>query len=440
MKYKVEFAKFHKIEVEADSKKEAEEKAAIMDDEDILNHSVENTSMTAELKFAIESGLTQIKNEAEKKEIVLQKHRYDIWQGKNTYWYTYLPDKLIGRRLVRKKKKEDLEDAIIAYYQLLETNPTLNDLFYLCYEERVEREIISEATYTRYENIYRKYYAHSSLGKTPITTLSERELSDFLISTVYEKRMKAKEFGLLRTVTTGILKYAKRKGYTNISPTLFFSDLDLNKKSFANNPNKGKKEIFTVEEIQLIKQYVENSPTVHNISAILLAKTGMRDGECVALKWEDINFRDKTIHVHRTETTYKDRKTKKYVSEVVDTTKTENGNRNIVVDDETIDFLKLLSQMSGQGDYLFFVDGNRIRGNAVRRKLERICKAIGIKYRSPHKLRRTYATELAKNGVPKSIIISQMGHSDYETTEKYYIFNNTELQKRQEIISNAINY
>ena len=41
MKYKVEFAEFHKIEVEADSK----EKAAVMDDEDILNHSVENTGM-----------------------------------------------------------------------------------------------------------------------------------------------------------------------------------------------------------------------------------------------------------------------------------------------------------------------------------------------------------------------------------------------------------
>ena len=45
MKYKVEFAEFHKIEVEADSKKEAEEKAAVMDDEDILNHSVDNPDM-----------------------------------------------------------------------------------------------------------------------------------------------------------------------------------------------------------------------------------------------------------------------------------------------------------------------------------------------------------------------------------------------------------
>ena len=45
MKYKVEFAEFHKIEVEANSKKEAEEKAAVMDDEDILRDSVENSGM-----------------------------------------------------------------------------------------------------------------------------------------------------------------------------------------------------------------------------------------------------------------------------------------------------------------------------------------------------------------------------------------------------------
>lgn len=45
MKYKVELAEFHTIEVEADSKKEAEEKVAVMDDEDILRDSVENTGL-----------------------------------------------------------------------------------------------------------------------------------------------------------------------------------------------------------------------------------------------------------------------------------------------------------------------------------------------------------------------------------------------------------
>lgn len=45
MKYKVELAEFHTIEIDADNKKEAEEKAAVMDDEDILNKSIENTGM-----------------------------------------------------------------------------------------------------------------------------------------------------------------------------------------------------------------------------------------------------------------------------------------------------------------------------------------------------------------------------------------------------------
>ena len=46
MKYKVELAEFHTIIVEASSKKDAELKVNVMDDEDILKQSVENTGMT----------------------------------------------------------------------------------------------------------------------------------------------------------------------------------------------------------------------------------------------------------------------------------------------------------------------------------------------------------------------------------------------------------
>lgn len=45
MRYKVELAEFHTIEVEAGSKKEAEEKVSVLDDEDILQESVANTGM-----------------------------------------------------------------------------------------------------------------------------------------------------------------------------------------------------------------------------------------------------------------------------------------------------------------------------------------------------------------------------------------------------------
>lgn len=45
-KYKVELAEFHTIIVEASSKKEAELKVNVMDDEDILEQSIENSGMT----------------------------------------------------------------------------------------------------------------------------------------------------------------------------------------------------------------------------------------------------------------------------------------------------------------------------------------------------------------------------------------------------------
>lgn len=45
MRYKVELAEFHTIEVETGSKKEAEEKVYVLDDEDILQESVANTGM-----------------------------------------------------------------------------------------------------------------------------------------------------------------------------------------------------------------------------------------------------------------------------------------------------------------------------------------------------------------------------------------------------------
>lgn len=45
MKYRVELAECHSVIVEAESKKKAEEKVSAMDDEDILNQSVENDGM-----------------------------------------------------------------------------------------------------------------------------------------------------------------------------------------------------------------------------------------------------------------------------------------------------------------------------------------------------------------------------------------------------------
>jgi integrase len=43
---------------------------------------------------------------------------------------------------------------------------------------------------------------------------------------------------------------------------------------------------------------------------------------------------------------------------------------------------------------MFMEKGERIKSKAFNRKLERVCKALNINYRSAHKIRRTYGTKV----------------------------------------------
>ena len=48
------------------------------------------------------------------------------------------------------------------------------------------------------------------------------------------------------------------------------------------------------------------------------------------------------------------------------------------------------------------------------------CDAVGIPRRSPHKIRKTYASILLDNNVAPKLIIETMGHTDISTTNGSY--------------------
>ena len=67
------------------------------------------------LKYATKDGivdLSHIQNELEmtKRQEILEQHKYEIWQGKDGYYYTYLPDKVKGRVKKKRKNRKDLEN------------------------------------------------------------------------------------------------------------------------------------------------------------------------------------------------------------------------------------------------------------------------------------------------------------------------------------------
>ena len=74
------------------------------------------------MQFIINSGMLNLHDvqdsmEAMKREELLKKHQYKIWQGKDGKWYTYLPDESKGRVLKKKNTKSKLYDLLILYYK-----------------------------------------------------------------------------------------------------------------------------------------------------------------------------------------------------------------------------------------------------------------------------------------------------------------------------------
>lgn len=167
----------------------------------------------------------------------------------------------------------------------------------------------------------------------------------------------------------------------------------------------------------------------------VLAWTGLRAGELVALKWKDIDFEEKIINI--TKTYYNpSNNTKKFH---LLPPKTAGSIRKITVEDEVISVLKKhqirqkavkleVGRDYYDQDFVFgrlnppyygyphFIKTVENRMEAVLKQLPSIQKRL-----TPHSLRHTHTSLLAEAGVELLQIMDRLGHSDDETTTQVYL-------------------
>lgn len=366
----------------------------------------------------------------------LAKHNYKIWQGSKGFYYTYLPDTVKGRILLKRKTESDLIDAIVDFYKC---HNTVCMLFTEWLEYKKMYRLVKEPSAIRYETDYMRFIYGTDFGNTEVANVTEEMLEKFIISSIFDNNLTAKAFSGLRTIIIGMFKYAKKRRYTTISITNFFGDLELSPNMFRHVIKHDEDEVFTDYEIQQISDYVKEHPTIRNLGVLLAFHTGLRVGELTALKPDDIDWKNHILLVNKTEIKIKDKVTGKYTYAVSDQGKTENSIRNVVFTDSAEWVLHQIIRINPHGEYLFEnPEGKRIRGTTMNKRLHGICRALGIKERSIHKSRKSYATQLLDAGVGDALIISQLGHSDILTTRKHYYRNNHTVIDTKEKLQEAL--
>lgn len=377
----------------------------------------------------------EIMNQQERNKI-LNNHAYDIYEQADGKWATYVPSTDRGRVLKRRKSREELEDCIVEYYKK-NMLVSVKQLFYEWVNEKLEYGEIQKQTHEKYIYDFNRYIANTNFANMDIATITEDILEHFIKTTIRDNHLTNKAYSGLRIILRGTFKYAKKHKYTDISITSFFGDLDLSSRIFTRKPKIDASQVFTDNEVRMIKEYILEHISIINLGVLLTFYTGLRIGEIAGLKKED--FAGDKLFVRRTEVRYRT-ESGKYMFEVRDSTKTEAGERVILLNRDAIKILKRVRLMNPFGEYLFENNGKRIKSHNYGNAIVRICEKLGIPKRSMHKARKTYATKLLDGNVSERLIILQMGHSDIDCTKNFYYFNNKEEEEAREEIEKALNY
>lgn len=153
---------------------------------------------------------------------------------------------------------------------------------------------------------------------------------------------------------------------------------------------------------------------------LIIAKTGMRFSEALALTPKDFDFPHQSLIVDKT-WDYKG-------DGGFLPTKNKSSVRKIQLDWQTI--IKFSEIIKGlPEDKPIFVNG-RVFNSTVNGVLERYCKSLGIPVISIHGLRHTHASLLLFAGVSIASVARRLGHASMTTTQKTYIHIIQEMENR----------
>lgn len=168
----------------------------------------------------------------------------------------------------------------------------------------------------------------------------------------------------------------------------------------------------------------------------LIALTGIREGEAAGLKWSDIDFENKVIHIEREVM---------YIPKVglrVTPPKSANSIRDIYIPNLLGEKLKEYQKqqakdITDRGDLYHNEDyivtqfnGSPVHASTIRKWIKKACEFCEVPYITVHGLRHTYASILISNGVDPRTAAAQLGHSTPSLTMNTYANPQTEAKRR----------
>lgn len=199
---------------------------------------------------------------------------------------------------------------------------------------------------------------------------------------------------------------------------------------------KKEKEIYTLEEIEVLFRLLETAPLKYRTFFTLAIYSGFRRGELLGLEWKDIDWEHNVISVRRTSNYTADK------GIYTDTTKTKKSQRSLKFPPMVMDLLKEYKSEQDEEkvklgskwidyDRLFVkYDGQPMNNNTPYCWFTEFCKENNFRFCDIHSMRHFYASALINEGVDAAAVSGALGHSVISTTTSIYCHAFQQAQAR----------
>lgn len=319
---------------------------------------------------------------------------------------------------MRCRDRKDAENmAAMLRERMAETAPKLTfEQYALKKYLPLAKTYLASQTYRGYERNIRLHLV-PWFGNMSLTDIGREQFKSFIAFKQEEKRKTGKTLNPntikhMKACLSGILEHAIDDGLIEINPTKGIKQLF--------KPRKQKRDIPEPYSAEELFRYLEAMRALHPREYPLfltLARTGMRLGEALGLKWGDIVFEKKWLLIRRTLTEKKREEPPK-----------SGKPRGVTMTNELTDALKahraaMEKAFKRKRPEWVFVNtkGNPMdRGNLTNRVHYPTMEAAGLHRIRIHDIRHTYATIRFLDGHKAESISLEMGHSDEAFTKGVY--------------------
>ena len=401
-----------------------------------------------ELSYLRDHGI--IENEAVNDEIMTRKakdlqEKYHYWKTSKGIYKVHIYDGDKRKVVERKNEMGMIEYLVDRENGKIDSNVT----FRYCYDQwrAIHDNLVDANTVQKYQSDFKRYFENSQLLQKRISDLSKDDLLTFMADQIKHPTFKGKksEHVLNRRAAkslwgyiTNTFAWAVENGYVGEEKNP--CDRIVPKKTFYRLTEERERPddrvIIPPEQIiALNRQFQldhEKHPGYIAVYALELASlTGMRAGEIVALKWEDIQ--GNYIQVRRRES--EDKLTGEIRIKSVPKNKKPRPVPYTDAIRSLLERVRAVEEENGWlGEYIFTGWEGRVTVHQLTSCLKNKCNQIGIRTKGINAYRRTVNSLIRASGLSAEAASAMLGNTPAVNTQ-YYTFDVTEERKKRAVLS-----